>query len=152
MSYHRKNRDKICRLYARTGQCSFGDVCKYSHERGGSFKPPASFEDRLWSHSQAGPSGVERGATTCPFRVMCYNLLADELAIGHAGELYKAVPRWCLAWEHRRAGLLAEIFHWQPDLLCLQEVDHWEDFQQELGEHGYEGRYAMRTGGKEGWL
>lgn len=58
MSYHRKNRDKTCRLYARTGQCSFGDVCKYTHERGGSFKPPASFEDRIWSHSQVNVRAV----------------------------------------------------------------------------------------------
>ena len=66
----------------------------------------------------------------------CLTFLAMMQAIGHAGELYKAVPKWCLAWEHRRAGLLAEIAHWQPDLLCLQEVDHWEDFQHELGLHG----------------
>ena len=37
---------------------------------------------------QAGPSGNDRGSIGCSFRVMCYNLLADELV----GPLHAPLP------------------------------------------------------------
>lgn len=32
------------------------------------------------------------------------------------------------------------------DIICLQEVDHYEDFEKFLGKFGYEGVYKQRTG------
>ena len=90
MSYHRKNRDKACRLYARTGQCSFGDVCKYSHERGGSFKPPASFDDRIWSHSQvnsraASPVHPCGYCERCPLQGTAAQIISGSRLLDIAG-------------------------------------------------------------------
>ncbi|OQS07755.1 hypothetical protein THRCLA_00248, partial [Thraustotheca clavata] len=43
--------------------------------------------------------------------------------------------------------LLREILTWAPDVICLQEVDHFDDyFETELASHGYEGKYQRRTG------
>lgn len=36
----------------------------------------------------------------------------------------------------------------QPDVLCLQEVDHWEDVQEALGQLGYTGTFQQRSGGR----
>ncbi len=47
----------------------------------------------------------------------------------HADELYRACPQWCLNWKQRGPGILAEILYWAPDIGCLQEVDHPDQFQ-----------------------
>lgn len=66
----------------------------------------------------------------------------------HAKELYPAVPRFCLKWNYRVELLLREIEYWNPDILCLQEIDHPLDFENFLKPRGYEGDYAGRTGGR----
>lgn len=66
----------------------------------------------------------------------------------HAKELYKAVPEWCLQWPTRSKKLISEILHWRPDIVCLQEIDHPDDFSSILGAEGYEWKYAGRTGGR----
>lgn len=48
-----------------------------------------------------------------------------------------------LSWEHRKYLLIDEITRCSADFICLQEVDHWEDwFQPQLQQLGYEGYYA----------
>ena len=54
----------------------------------------------------------------------------------HADELYRACPRWCISWQQRGPGIMAEILHWAPDIGCLQEVDHPDEFRDFLQEHG----------------
>ena len=54
----------------------------------------------------------------------------------HADELYRACPKWCISWQQRGPGIMAEILHWAPDIGCLQEVDHPEEFREFLQEHG----------------
>ncbi len=70
-------------------------------------------------------------------------------AIGHAKELYPAVPRFCLSWSFRIEMLQKEIEYWDPDILCLQEIDHMLDFETFLRPLGYEGDFAPRTGGRQ---
>ncbi|KXZ49029.1 hypothetical protein GPECTOR_23g117 [Gonium pectorale] len=77
---------------------------------------------------------------------MCYNILADTYAQHFAPKLYRDVPRRCLEWSARRSLLLAEIRHWAPDVVCLQEVQHWRELEQEMQAAGYEGRFLRRTG------
>ena len=54
----------------------------------------------------------------------------------HAHELYRACPQWCIDWKQRGPGILAEILFWAPDIGCLQEVDHPDEFQAFLEQHG----------------
>ena len=80
--------------------------------------------------------------------VMSYNVLADAYANEHARELYSSVPDECLCWSSRSRLLEKEISHWSPDIVCLQEVDHFKDIERLLRPHGYIGRYTPRTNGR----
>ena len=53
-------------------------------------------------------------------------------ATAHGELLYQQVPTWCLKWNYRWPGLLAEIVHYKPDVMSLQEVDHFEELAQRL--------------------
>ena len=64
----------------------------------------------------------------------------------HARELYRAVPPFSLKWKQRSAHITEEIKFWMPDVICLQEVDHPEDFVNSLGPLGYAWVLAPRTG------
>lgn len=47
-----------------------------------------------------------------------------------------------LKWEERKCLILEEILAYHPDILCLQEVDHYFDtFQPLLGRLGYQGTF-----------
>lgn len=69
-------------------------------------------------------------------RVLSYNILADHLAHEHAAELYNSSPRYALEWGYRRRLIEAEISEYLPDVVCLQEVDHFRELQQGLEEQG----------------
>eukprot|EP00198_Chlamydomonas_reinhardtii_P009451 XP_001698788.1 predicted protein [Chlamydomonas reinhardtii] len=92
------------------------------------------------SAQQSATSGQADGSTptsasTHPpwrFSVMCYNVLADTYAHHFASKLYRDVPRRCLEWPARRSLLLAEIRHWAPDVVCLQEVQHYHELEPEM--------------------
>lgn len=82
------------------------------------------------------------------FRVMTYNILADHYAQEHCRELYSAVPWVALEWSKRAEMIAKEVEHWSPDVVCFQEVDHFEHLKGLLKPHGYKGVYAARTGGR----
>lgn len=51
-------------------------------------------------------------------------------------------PVEALKWEERKCLILEEILAYQPDILCLQEVDHYFDtFQPLLGRLGFHGTF-----------
>ncbi|KAF6259941.1 hypothetical protein COO60DRAFT_946990 [Scenedesmus sp. NREL 46B-D3] len=79
---------------------------------------------------------------------MSYNILADKYARHYRSYLYDSVPSTYLDWSHRRAAILAELAHLQPDILCLQEVDRYEELEAELEKLGYAGIYLQRDGGR----
>ena len=39
---------------------------------------------------------------------------------------------------------LKEIVHYKPDVICLQEVDIFEDLSKELLKHGYKGIFEAK--------
>eukprot|EP01060_Flectonema_neradi_P029447 TRINITY_DN4079_c0_g2_i1.p1 TRINITY_DN4079_c0_g2~~TRINITY_DN4079_c0_g2_i1.p1 ORF type:complete len:478 (+),score=65.80 TRINITY_DN4079_c0_g2_i1:110-1543(+) len=61
--------------------------------------------------------------------------------------IFRCNPQW-LEWSHRCKLVLAEIKRIDPDIIGLQEVDHWEDLISELPE--YEGYFTAKTGFKDG--
>eukprot|EP00884_Botryococcus_braunii_P006883 jgi/Botrbrau1/16196/Bobra.354_1s0003.1 len=132
---------RVCRYFQQGQVCKEGNRCRFLHEIPGGksdFQCFASYRDRVWSQQEASSS-------THGFRIMSYNCLADDLVYTHAKELYPAVPRFCLKWSYRLELLLNEIEFLQPDILCLQEIDHTMDFENFLRPRGYEGDYASRT-------
>lgn len=48
-------------------------------------------------------------------------------------------PQEALTWECRKYQILQEIIHTNPDVICLQEVDHFKFIQGMLNALGYEG-------------
>ena len=87
------------------------------------------------------------GANTAgsPFRVVCYNMLADIYA---NRQIYPYCPAWALAWNYRRNNILRELTSYEADLMCLQEVqgDHFENFfQPRLNALGFEGVFKPKT-------
>ncbi|KAL5199414.1 hypothetical protein ABZP36_020617 [Zizania latifolia] len=77
--------------------------------------------------------------------IMSYNILADNNVQNHP-DLYLEVPWDAMRWNSRRRLIFGEIRHWDPDLVCLQEVDRFQDIATEMNNRGYESRFKGRTG------
>ncbi|EZG44351.1 endonuclease/exonuclease/phosphatase family protein [Gregarina niphandrodes] len=85
------------------------------------------------------------GGQTSTFTVMTWNVLADIYA---TSEAYPCSEPHVLSWTFRRERILAEIIGYNPDIICLQEVqgDHFEEFfAPALLRRGYEGLYKQKT-------
>ena len=97
---------------------------------------------RRWAQSAEPPTdGV-------PLRVVQFNVLADGLS-GRDKKLgsFDAAPPASLRWAARRGRLLEEIFRHgpDPDVICLEEVDHFGDwFQPQLAQRGYRGFFLKK--------
>ncbi|KAJ9559449.1 hypothetical protein OSB04_014063 [Centaurea solstitialis] len=104
-------------------------------------RPSKPLDYRNWEHAKPGPPpSCER------FSVLSYNILADYLAINHRGKLYFHIPRHVLDWEFRKKNIIFELGLWSADILCLQEVDRFQDLEEDLKLRGYVGIWKMRTG------
>eukprot|EP01038_Epipyxis_sp_PR26KG_P011923 gene11923-15955_t len=83
---------------------------------------------------------------TTLLRILQFNILADGLSglrddLGH----YNRIDRQFVLWEYRRDRLLHEITRYNPDIITLQEVDHYHDFfLEKLREKGYIGYFAPK--------
>ncbi|XP_012859197.1 protein angel homolog 1 [Echinops telfairi] len=102
------------------------------------------------------PSARASGWLTCgdgpqfQFTLMSYNILAQDL-MQQSSELYLHCHPDILNWNYRFANLMQEFQHWDPDILCLQEVqeDHyWEQLEPSLRMLGFTCFYKRRTGCK----
>lgn len=80
--------------------------------------------------------------------VVSLNVLADSYAMQRDGR-YSYIKAAHIRWEYRKGLLLAAVRRLDPDVLCLQEVDHYRDFWAEsLVDLGYASHYTQRAGGK----
>ncbi|XP_055820610.1 carbon catabolite repressor protein 4 homolog 6 isoform X2 [Solanum dulcamara] len=103
--------------------------------------PPKALNFRNWENARPGPPPhCER------FTVLSYNILADYLAIDHQRKLYFHIPQYILDWEWRKRSILSELGWWSADILCLQEVDRFQELEAELKLRGYSGIWKRRTG------
>ncbi|XP_043552859.1 protein angel homolog 1-like isoform X1 [Chiloscyllium plagiosum] len=82
------------------------------------------------------------------FTIMSYNILSQDLLETNS-DLYSHCQPEFLKWEFRFQNILQEFETWQPDILCLQEVqeNHYhQQFRPALQLQGYECVYKRRTG------
>ncbi|KAJ8773110.1 hypothetical protein K2173_028287 [Erythroxylum novogranatense] len=79
------------------------------------------------------------------FKVVSYNILGNRNALKHR-DLYQNVPSSYLKWCYRKRIICDEIIGWDPDIICLQEVDRYFDLFKVLKKAGYGGCYKRRTG------
>ncbi|KAG2495540.1 hypothetical protein HYH03_006483 [Edaphochlamys debaryana] len=75
------------------------------------------------------------------FKVLQWNVLADGLA--QNGD-FCMVPPSCLEWEYRKPLLLQELLEADADIICLQELNHFDELRQALGELGYDGAFREK--------
>ncbi|KAK0588231.1 hypothetical protein LWI29_036266 [Acer saccharum] len=79
------------------------------------------------------------------FTVVSYNILGNKNAWKHK-DMYPNVPSQYMNWNHRKSNLCRELFGWNPDIICLQEVDMYYDLLSVMEKAGYVGSYKRRTG------
>eukprot|EP00455_Lapot_gusevi_P026220 TRINITY_DN2768_c0_g3_i1.p1 TRINITY_DN2768_c0_g3~~TRINITY_DN2768_c0_g3_i1.p1 ORF type:complete len:316 (-),score=74.70 TRINITY_DN2768_c0_g3_i1:108-1055(-) len=75
------------------------------------------------------------------FTMMQFNTLADGLGM----DSFVMSPPESLAWSHRSTVILQLILTHQPDVITLQEVNHFHDFfLPELQRAGYDGLFHQK--------
>ncbi|XP_067644369.1 nocturnin isoform X2 [Eurosta solidaginis] len=70
-------------------------------------------------------------------RVLQWNILSQTLGQNNDG--FVRCPEEALTWESRKFLIVQEILQNNPDVICLQEVDHFKFLQAVLGTQNYEG-------------
>ncbi|XP_030373525.1 nocturnin isoform X2 [Scaptodrosophila lebanonensis] len=70
-------------------------------------------------------------------RLLQWNILSQTLGQNNDG--FVRCPEEALTWDHRKYLIVQEILQNQPDVVCLQEVDHFKFLQTVLGCQNYEG-------------
>lgn len=78
-----------------------------------------------------------------PIRIMQWNILAQALGEGSDG--FIRCPLEALRWQERKYLILEEILTYRPDILCLQEVDHYYDtLGPIMAGLGYQGSFLAK--------
>jgi len=78
------------------------------------------------------------------FRIMTYNILAEVFCNPH---FYGYCPTKHLSADYRRTKVLEQIRKYDPDILCLQEVDRvqYDKIKAELHPKGFESYFEQKT-------
>jgi len=112
----------------------------------------ANLRERCWiSRSQDGHEKQESvdgqrgyGVPSETFSVATYNLLADCYA---SPSYFKLTHPSTLSWRNRKEAVLEVLDALDADILCLQEVDHFDSFLlPQMRARGYDGRFKKRNG------
>ncbi|XP_071446924.1 nocturnin isoform X2 [Hetaerina americana] len=72
-------------------------------------------------------------------RVLQWNVLSQ--ALGQENDNFMCCPEEALDWQTRRFQMLEEILEYNPDVICLQEVDHFGFLYRALSSVGYSGTF-----------
>ena len=85
-----------------------------------------------------------KGATAPTFSIMSYNILAECNLIDNGQ--YRHSPSWALPVQYRLNNIVKEIETYNPDIVCLQEVDHADEISEALYKKGYSSEFHARGG------
>ena len=96
---------------------------------------PAKIE-RNWRNLSSEAAGED-----C-IRVLQWNHLSQCLGT-KCDKLVRCDPR-ALLWTTRRWRILEELLAQDADIICLQEVDHFDLLERALGSVGYSGRFLAK--------
>ncbi|KAF4530564.1 hypothetical protein B566_EDAN018652, partial [Ephemera danica] len=75
-------------------------------------------------------------------RVLQWNVLSQ--ALGQLTDNFACCPEEALEWSSRRYQMLEEIIEYCPDIICLQEVDHFRFLSSALTSQGYTGIFVPK--------
>lgn len=72
-------------------------------------------------------------------RILQWNLLSQ--ALGENNDNFVCCPGTALGWKRRKHHVAEEIIKYNPDVICLQEVDHFNYLKKILSTQGYKGLF-----------
>jgi len=75
------------------------------------------------------------------FTVLTYNVLCSNYC---SKSQFPYCPNKYLKWDYRKKLLLQELLHYNVDIICLQEVNHFPFISKVLKAHGYTGIQKTR--------
>jgi len=76
------------------------------------------------------------------FSVLQWNQLSQ--CLGTEIDKFVKTPPAAFNWRTRRWRLLHEVVRFSPDIICLQEVDHYNLYKRALGSLGYLGHFIAK--------
>ena len=77
-------------------------------------------------------------------KILSFNILADVLA--NCGNFTKLYPNnaHLLKWDNRFPMIVNIITSYDPDIFCLAECNHYDQFQHEFNKRGYDSVYSQK--------
>ena len=78
-------------------------------------------------------------------RILTWNILCDKLAYNS----FDRVPDQYIDWEYREPLIISFVLSSQADVICLQEVDKFDELMKHLHQL-YEGHIVMKEDGVMG--
>ncbi|XP_009106044.1 carbon catabolite repressor protein 4 homolog 5 isoform X1 [Brassica rapa] len=100
----------------------------------------SSSVERQWVFSASNSRNIKDKLV-----LVSYNLLGVDNASNHM-DLYYNIPPQHLEWSRRKHLICKEISRYNATILCLQEVDRFDDLDSLLKLRGFEGVHKRRTG------
>jgi mRNA deadenylase 3'-5' endonuclease subunit Ccr4 len=80
------------------------------------------------------------------FKIISYNVLAQVYCLPYR---FPYCEPYYLKWRVRRLNFMKEILSYDADVVCLQEIDSYEEFwQPQMSDAGYDSIYKKRSGSK----
>uniref|UniRef100_A0A8D8R0S3 Nocturnin n=1 Tax=Cacopsylla melanoneura TaxID=428564 RepID=A0A8D8R0S3_9HEMI len=95
--------------------------------------------ERRFSTVNKNQDSVDEEPNDYKIRILQWNVLSQ--ALGQNNDNFVCCPDEALDWRRRRYQMLQEIIAHNPDVICLQEVDHFEFLKKTLLTQGYSGTF-----------
>nr|CAD7575705.1 unnamed protein product [Timema californicum] len=96
-------------------------------------------EEQLLSQTELAEGCAEPSSGSQNIRILQWNLLSQ--ALGQTNDNFVCCPDEALEWRTRRFHIVEELVGYNPDIICLQEVDHFNFLKKVLGSLGYSGMF-----------
>ncbi|XP_040570631.1 nocturnin isoform X2 [Lepeophtheirus salmonis] len=113
-----------------SGTVTLPNFIEYCSKQLSDLPPPLK---RTWTSVKAKTSTNET------IRLLQWNVLSQTLGTTH--DNFVQCPEKALIWRTRRYRMLEEVARFVPDVICLQEVDHFRFLNKSLECLGYSGHF-----------
>jgi len=101
-----------------------------------------SFETCI--HNENGCRTDEEGTSANDENIRIFQWNALSQTLGTKNDNFVRCPQSALDWKTRRFRMLEEIALSEADVICLQEVDHFDFFQRALAPLNYQGHFVPK--------
>ncbi|KAK6627434.1 hypothetical protein RUM44_009911 [Polyplax serrata] len=123
--------DDVCETFHPTNHSKLLNRCREEIQSMG--RPPLL--DRKILSIKGEPVPTKRSF----LRMLQWNILSQTLGVSN--DNFVKTPPESLDWRTRRFYILQEIIQNNPDVICLEEVDHFKFLESALKSIGYAGKF-----------